>query len=417
MLVGVWKQSSIVRLGVLESLRSLDNLLLTDSDDGPNPFPNPGGFHVFRYCLCWMLIATIVGSRSIWADDVAKLVLTNPLPYQVVQREGFEPGRSHDHNVVGPELGYADIDVRGTNLDGTKGQWEFRVIALNGAYGRDSEWTPLEVEEDGTTFHGPAEVNAGGWFRMEVRCTVKDKTVAEGSVEPFGVGEVFVVAGQSYAGGTNDELLKVSDPQGRVTAYDWQSKSWHVANDPQPHVGDGGTIWPPLGDLLVPMLRVPIAFVNVSVGGTSTKQWMPDGDLHKRLVTAGNAVGFFRAVLWQQGESDVIEKTLTETYIKNMIKIREAAAREWRFEPPWLLAKSTLHPTVYNDPMGEDRIRSGIHQLWKRPHFAPGPDTDLLSGENRGDANSRRHFSGIGQRRAALLWFVAVWNEVEKPSR
>ena len=100
-----------------------------------------------------------------------------------------------------------------------------------------------------------------------------------------------------------------------------------------------------------------------------------------------------------------------------MIRIREAAAREWKFEPTWLLAKSTLHPTVYNEPLAEERIRMAIGQLWKRPYFAPGPDTDLLGGENRGDANSRRHFSGIGQRRAALLWFVALWNELDKPSR
>ena len=162
------------------------------------------------------------------------------------------------------------------------------------------------------------------------------------------------------------------------------------------------------------MLRVPVGFVNVAVGGTSTRQWQPDGDLHKNLVAAGNAVGSFRAVLWQQGESDVIEKTPTETYVKNMIRIREAAAREWRFEPTWLLAKSTTHPTVYKDLIGEDRIRIAVQQLWKRPHFAPGPDTDVLTGENRGDAKSRRHFSGIGQRRAALLWFVAIWNELEK---
>jgi len=153
------------------------------------------------------------------------------------------------------------------------------------------------------------------------------------------------------------------------------------------------------------------------VGGTSTKQWMPGGELHKRLIAAGNDVGAFRAVLWQQGESDVIEKTPTDVYIKNMNRIRDAAARAWHFEPNWLLAKSTLHPTVYNDPQGEESIRMAIHQLWKRPHFAPGPDTDLLSGENRGDINSRRHFSPVGQRRAALLWFVAIWNEIEKQSR
>ena len=369
-----------------------------------------------RFCFQLALVVTLIGSRSLVAEEIAKLVLSSPLPHQVVQREGFEPSRSHEHNIGGPELGFADIEIQGTLPAEFKGELEFRVIALKGAYGSDSPWMTLQAEVDSKSFQGPAEMVAGGWYRLEVRGVVDGKTIAEGSVEPVGVGEVFLVAGQSYAGGTNDELLKVTDPETRVTAYDWQTKTWRVANDPQPQVGDGGTIWPPLGDLLVPTLRVPVAFVNVSVGGTSTRQWMPEGDLHQRLVKVGSEIGFFRAVLWQQGESDVIEKTTTETYVKNMIKIREAAAREWRFEPPWLLAKSTLHPTVYNDPVGEERIRTAIHQLWKRPHFAPGPDTDLLAGENRGDVNSRRHFSGLGQRRAALLWYVSLWNEIQKSS-
>ena len=368
---------------------------------------------MFRICPILLMLSVVGGSAS----AAVKVDLTSPLPYQVVQREGFEAGTSHEHNETGATLGYADVDVTGTLPDGVTGRWEFRVQPLQAAFGPGSDWMPLEIEVDGKTFRGPAEVNAGGWYRLEVRCLDKEATVAEGVVEPFGVGEVFVVAGQSYAAGANDELLKVTDPQGRVAAYDSQNKRWQLANDPQPNVGDGGTIWPALGDLLVPTLRVPIGFVNVAVGGTSTKQWMPEGDLHKRLVAAGNDVAPFRAVLWQQGESDVIEKTTTEIYIKNMNRIREAAARAWRFEPTWLLAKSTLHPTVYNDPRGEERIRQAIQQLWKRPHFAPGPDTDLLSGENRGDANSRRHFSGLGQRRAALLWFVSIWNEIEKQAR
>ena len=256
-------------------------------------------------------------------------------------------------------------------------------------------------------------VAAGIAWKFDALKTIK-RGCGSRAVEPFGVGEVFLIAGQSYAAGANDELLRVTDPGQRVSAYDWKTKTWQVANDPQPHVGDGGTIWPALGDILVPMLRVPVGFVNVSVGGTSTRQWLPDGDLHKQMIAAGTSVESFRAVLWQQGESDVIEKTSTETYIKNVNKIREAAARAWRFEPTWLLAKSTLHPTVYKEREGEERIRSAIQQLWKRPHFAPGPDTDLLSGENRGDEKSRRHFTGIGQRRAAMLWFVAIWNELDK---
>ncbi len=157
---------------------------------------------------------------------------------------------------------------------------------------------------------------------------------------------------------------------------------------------------------------MPIGFANVAVGATSSTRWLPPGELYSRLVKVGQTLGQFRAVLWQQGESDVIEKTTTDQYAANLQTLRDTAAKTWGIDPPWLLAKSTHHPTVYNDPDGEDRIRSAIDELTKRPGFRPGPDTDTLQGENRGDASSRRHFSAIGQQHAAQMWLAAIRREV-----
>ena len=157
------------------------------------------------------------------------------------------------------------------------------------------------------------------------------------------------------------------------------------------------------------------AFANVAVGATSSPQWMPGGALHEGLVRAGTTLGGFRAVLWQQGESDVIAKTTTEKYVQNVKAIRAAASGNWGTEPTWLLAKSTLHPTVYTDPDGEGRIRKGIDELAKRPGFRTGPDTDALAGENRGGPKSRRHFSTVGQKRAAELWFEVIKAHIAEP--
>jgi lysophospholipase L1-like esterase len=162
---------------------------------------------------------------------------------------------------------------------------------------------------------------------------------------------------------------------------------------------------------------VPVAFANVAFGGTSSAQWMPDGALHKRLVEAGKALGAFRAVLWQQGESDVIAKTTTEKYVANVRAIRHTAATAWGVQPPWLLAKSTHHPTVYNDPAGEGRIRTAIDELAARPGFQPGPDTDTLTGKYRGDAKSRRHFSALGQAKAAEMWVEVLKKNLNAPRR
>jgi hypothetical protein len=366
---------------------------------------------VVNICAC-ALASAAVAARAAEPDRGQVLA---PLPNQVVQREGYEPRRAGPHEPGGAAVGFANVPIEvdwpaGTLANST--QIEARVEPLAGAYGVGTEWAAVVGEAQEQKWLARVRVPAGGWYRLGVRLRRGEEVTAVAAVEPFGVGEVFVIAGQSYAVGANDELTKVDDPDGRVVAYDVVKRTWQVANDPQPNCGDGGTIWPGTGNLLLPIAQVPIGFVNVAVGGTASRQWLPGEQLYENLAAAGKSVGRFRAVLWQQGESDVIEHRSTEYYVANLTKIRAALAREWGFEPPWLLAKSTLHPTVYKDPEGEARIRAAIDQLWQHPGFRPGPDTDVLAGENRGGLGTRRHFSGIGQKRAGQMWFAAIWHEL-----
>ena len=329
-----------------------------------------------------------------------QLVIKSPVPFQVVQRKGFDPTRAHEHEPGGPALGQGQMSVVVATDSATDVKLEYRVVPCCSQGGDDTEsWLPLP-----TTITVPA----GGWYKLEVRREGATGDIA--SVEPIGVGEVFIIAGQSYAAGTNDELLRIEDPEGRASAYDVLSGTWQVAHDPPPNNGDGGSIWPPMCDALLPLLRVPIGLVNVSAGGTASRQWLPGERLYERLAEAGKTIGDFRAVFWQQGESDVIEKVSEEDYIRNILKIRDSLADKWGFKPPWLPAKSTLHPMIYNDIEGENRIRSAIAKLWGVPGFVPGPDTDVLGGENRGGEDSRQHFSGMGQRNAGMMWFATVWN-------
>jgi acyl-CoA thioesterase-1 len=348
-------------------------------------------------------IALLACSYPVHGAEPAKLSLASPKPNQVIQRVGFTPGKSEP-------TGFADVDVRFDDAKvGSDALREYRVVKLAGAAGNDVGWTQVMSR-------GSARVPAGGWYRLELRCRQGDAITHAGSVEPIGVGDVFMVAGQSYATNCNDEQLRVTDPHKRVVAFDSSKGTWVVANDPQPAIdGDGGSIWPPVGDALVRDLQVPIAFANVAVGGTSTAQWASEGPLHKRLVETGKTLGRFRAVLWQQGESDVISKTSTDKYVANMRVIRHSAATAWGRQPPWLLAKSTLHPTVYNDPAGEGNIRKAVDVLTARPGFQPGPDTDTLAGPHRGDNKSRRHFSALGQRKAAEMWVEVLKKNLAAP--
>lgn len=368
--------------------------------------------------LAMMLASTLF--ELVQADD-AGLKIISPQPWQVVQRVGFDPARRENEPGNSMALGFADVTV---SLELTAPlaapeSLEYRLSPSQAEKPESGAWKRLPfgaLTASGNSFSTSILVPAGGWYRLEIRLAAEGKTQQARVVERFGVGEVFLVAGQSYATNTNDEKQGVTDTAQRVVAFNTATGSWNVANDPQPAPdgSDGGSIWPPLGDALVKDLGVPVAFVNVAVGATSSTRWLPDGDLHKRLCEAGQRIGRFRAVLWQQGESDVIEKTTTEQYIANLSLIRARAVRAWGFEPVWLAAKSTHHPTVYNDPEGEARIRNAIEKLAQIQGFGAGPDTDALTGENRGDVKSRRHFSAIGQRRAAEMWRSVLLERLKK---
>lgn len=342
--------------------------------------------------------------------EAAEPKILHPLPHQVIQRHGFDPRVAPVNDAEGDARGWADVKLVWSSPTELADGWQARVALQEHAYGAAVAWTPLQVARADGTFTSKLRVPAGGWYRLELKHR-DGETLA---VEPFGVGEVFVVAGQSYAVGANDENLKVEEPSRRVSTFNWREDKWQVADDPIPHAGPKGSLWPALGDILVPLLRTPVGFVNAAVGGTSTRQWATDGKLYADLITAGRKTGDFRAVLWQQGESDVIEKTSRAEYVTRVKVIRESAMKAWSLDVPWLPAKSTLHPTVYRVPAEEELIRAAIGDLWKLPGFRPGPDTDVLDAENRGGPMTMRHFSGIGQRRAAQLWFAALWTELHR---
>jgi lysophospholipase L1-like esterase len=356
--------------------------------------------------LMWgATLGVFLGGSPAAAGD---LTILAPRPHEVIQRVGFQPGQAPGGNFA---PGQADVAIEvevPSPID--RATAVARVVPIEGPPAVASPvWARVELAPGAKAgLHvGRLPVPARGWFRLEVRIDRADGSPPlTATVEPVGVGEVFLIAGQSYATNTNDERLTVADPQQRVVALDSATGGWRVANDPQPAPdgSDGGSIWPAVGDELAQRLGVPIGFANVAWGGTSSSQWQPGSELHERLVATGKNLGRFRAVLWQQGESDVINHTSTDDYVAAMERIRGAAVRAWGFEPAWLCAKSTHHPTVYDDPEGEGRIRAAVDRLVTMPGFGLGPDTDALQGDSRGDMNSRRHFSAIGQKRAAAVW-------------
>lgn len=254
--------------------------------------------------------------------------------------------------------------------------------------------------------------------------------VEETAVEHVGIGEIFIVAGQSNSANHGKE--KQTTQTGLVSSFDGQR--WQLANDPQPGAsGNGGSFMPPLGDALVKQLNVPVGFIPCGIGATSVREWLPKGatfpnpptiesrvqklpsgeweskgQAYEVLVQRMKSVGphGFRAVLWHQGESDANQKDPTRTlpgklYREHLEKIIRTTRQEIGWEVPWFVAQVSYH--VPGDEASPD-IRAAQASLWQDGVALEGPDSDALKGDLRERKGQGVHFSGQGLREHAAKW-------------
>ena len=271
---------------------------------------------------------------------------------------------------------------------------------------------------DNGIYTAEAELPAGGWYALSV--------VSEGeraSVMPVGVGDVFVIAGQSHATNSNNRQFRVTEPEGRITVYDPKTGNWRIAHDRQPCYDSSdynakfGSLWPVTFDALFAKTGLPVGMTNAAYGATALFQWMPGHEmgLFENLVTCCRAAEHFRAILWQQGESDVMWHTETDAYVSGMIKLRDALDGRLGFPTEWIVAKSTIHPSAYNDPEHEKKIRDADDILWHTEGFVPGPDTDTLTGDCR-DAPMKvgGHLTEKGQLLAGAMWADVLYGYIKQ---
>ncbi|MEY4132970.1 MAG: hypothetical protein RL592_1028 [Verrucomicrobiota bacterium] len=365
------------------------------------------------------LLSFLLAVAPLLLEGAPELSLTSPTDYQVFQRQFRKEG---------------SVRITGSVKDAPGAQVEIRLVGSK----RKGEWRPVKTTAQ-STFDTFITKPSGGWYRCEARLTQGGKTLAECVVAHVGVGEVFLVAGQSNSANHGEEKQKAKS--GMVSSFD--RLNWHPADDPQRGAsGTGGSFMPPLGDILAEKFGVPIGFIPIGIGATSVREWLPSGVPFpapptlvyrvRQLPDGGwesNGVAFttlvsrqqqfgprgFRAVLWHQGESDANQKdptrtlpgSLYEAYLRRIIRDSRQAAG---WDAPWFVAQVSYH--VPGDEASTD-IREAQAALWKSGLALPGPDSDALKGELRERGGKGVHFSGPGLREHARLWAerIAPWLE------
>jgi pimeloyl-ACP methyl ester carboxylesterase len=352
-----------------------------------------------------------------------ELALDSPLDYQVVQRNDSNVGVLHLRGKLGDTARQAKL-------------LEYRLSAE----GHSGDWRKLDGSIQDGVFAATTTAPAGGWYRLDVRAIAEGKPIGHAAVNHVGIGEVFVVAGQSNSANYGAE--KQNTKTGRVSAFD--GSRWQLANDPISGAkGPFGSFMPPFGDALTKKLGMPVGIVACGVGGTSIREWLPAGttfpipptiETHVRKLdnglweSKGNLYPVlrdrmkqlgphgFRAVLWHQGESDANQKDATRTlpgklYREYMEKLIRSIRQEIGWDAPWFVAQATYHGP---HDEGTTDIRAAQASLWKDGIALQGPDTDTLKGPMREKEGKGVHFSGPGLRAHAELWVKKVVPWLEK---
>lgn len=358
----------------------------------------------------------------------AELRLTSPLDYQVAQRSSPGKGLVRITGELSEKLPAADAVI------------EVRLLSER----QNTPWLRVGGSVTGRTLKGTVEAPAGGWWKLEVRVSQAGKEVAHGSVAHVGIGEVFVIAGQSNSANHGEE--KQTTKTLRVASFDGQA--WRIADDPQSGgSGGGGSFVPAFADTVVEKENVPVGIIACGIGATSVREWLPKGatfpnppTLVSRVeqlpngqwVSKGAAyeafkarmksVGpqGFRAVLWHQGESDANQQDTTRTlsgklYREFLEKLIRDSRRDIGWPAPWFVAQASYH--VPGDE-GSDDIRAAQASLWRDGLANEGPDSDALKGKLRERDGKGVHFSGEGLRvhgakwaEKVLPWLAKQWTE------
>ncbi len=349
--------------------------------------------------------------------------LNFPLEWQVSQRNAE---------------GWAEVKVAGTvpaNATVVEAKAEVPLALL----GKATDWTVVAKDaqiKDGK-FSGSLKLAAGGWYTLTVRfreSAADPAVLAEAAVEHVGVGDIFVVAGQSNS--SNHGAEKQKTKTGLVAAFD--GKRWQLANDPQPGAsGDAGSFMPPFGDAIAARFAEPVGIIACGIGATSVREWLPrgakfpnpptlegrvrqlpsgewesKGEAFDMLTSRMKQLGpkGFRAVLWHQGESDAGQPDPKRTligkpyrhYLEQLIR---ASRKEIGWDAPWFVALVSSHG---GDAVPE--MRDAQRSLWVDGIALEGPDSDAL----KGDLRDGVHFSGKGLREHGVRWAEKVVPWLEK---
>ncbi len=351
----------------------------------------------------------------------AQIKITSPTDRSVYQRD---------------ITGQTTVSITGTYSEPVD-KLEVRAVPVIPGQGIATDWSTLQQNPEGGIFIGTTRLQ-GGWYTLEVRALQAGVVIGRDVVARMGVGEVFLIAGQSNAQGLiSNPGPAASDDRVNYIVYDNAVNS--VFDPPAPtfaHLESQSTIgprgqtawcWGILGDLLARKLNVPILFINTAWEGTSVKNWaesaagkstinlyggfpyparMPYSNLLLSTQHFVHQLGA-RAILWMQGETDTTPANLSaKEYQENLQYLINKLNGDTGKRINWVIARTSRTINDSGASITSQAVIDGQNAVLNTTFNStfPGPETDSYL-VPRPDG---LHFVGQGHQILANLWNDAL---------
>ena len=247
----------------------------------------------------------------------------------------------HDWQIFQQHDGYAEIKVNGTwNAKSECKKPCVYVCLKNEDTGEPVIWwksAQMDGEQWSITLHAPL----GGLYQIETCLTCDGSGWSEWAVRGdirshIGVGDLFVIAGQSNSAGYGKDTIY--DPPELGVHILKNNGSWALATHPlqdstgcmeEPINMDSGntghSLYLSFAKYMKRELGYPIGLIQTAKGGAALSEWEPErGPLYQNMLRAIKlAGGNIRAMVWYQGCSDAMQE-LCQSYRERFMQFLKA---------------------------------------------------------------------------------------------
>ncbi|RIV18291.1 DUF11 domain-containing protein [Fibrisoma montanum] len=343
---------------------------------------------------------------------LAQVTITHPMPRLVVQRGTDNTGRLY---IAGRLTSAAD-------------RIEAQLTPVAAGQGTATGWQTIQTNPSGNLFLGYL-TGSGGWYVVTVRAIRNNVSIGQATVQPVGIGEVFITAGQSNSRGLGVADNDLGTATDRVNAIDSinhyyppNGQSLFSSGDPMPvpaykaltaarrvfPMAESSWGWGELGDYIVNRYNVPVAFYTAGWDASTIENWInsangiptcnryycvenwpnlqPYTNLKNVLRYYASMAGV-RSVLWHQGEAeygDAGSGSIPDYRNRLQSLIQKSRQDFGGRNVPWVVARVSFDGTVTRpDLITEQQNVINTPNL----NVFQGPYNDTIVNRNAGQSD------------------------------